>query len=77
MPYDFEDKNLDFGRTKATKMKGNKRIILPKASSVEMEDTLETRRQEAGKKGKIYDEAMEVLGKPAETKGMDIGQPDL
>ena len=32
--YDFADKNMDFGRVKATNMKGNSRITLPKAGSV-------------------------------------------
>lgn len=31
--YDFEQKDVDFGRVKATKMKNNKRIRLPQASS--------------------------------------------
>ena len=29
--YDFESKQLDFGKSKATNWKGNKRIKLPKA----------------------------------------------
>ena len=44
--YDFERKNLDFGNQKATNMKRNKRISLPKASSIQMESFLEVKRKE-------------------------------
>ena len=34
--YNFEDKNLDFGRQKATGMKNNKRVILPKTKNIQL-----------------------------------------
>ena len=67
LPYDFETKNLDFGRQKATNMKNNKRLKLPKAASVETEALLEVRRRTAAR---IYDECIKELGKGAEL-GMD------
>ena len=37
LAYDFEEKELDFGRLRATEMKNNKRVTLPKASSIQVE----------------------------------------
>ena len=45
--YDFELKDMDFGRMKATEMKNNKRVTLPKASSIQMEALMEVRRKRA------------------------------
>ena len=59
LPYDFEDKSLDFGRCKATDWKLNKRITLPKSGSPKFEAYLEVRRAEASK---IFDECMRLLG---------------
>jgi hypothetical protein len=65
--YDFERKNLDFGNRKATNMKRNKRITLPKASSIQIESFLEVRRKEGAR---LYDMYMKELEEGAE-KGMD------
>ena len=56
--YDFENKNINFGRSRATNWKGNKRIKLPKAGSTQLESYLDVRRRDAEK---IYDECMELL----------------
>ena len=64
--YDFEKKNLDFGNQKATNMKRNKIISLPKASSIQMESFLEVRRKGAAK---LYNMCLKELGEGAE-KGM-------
>ena len=68
MIFDFEEKEMDFGRCKATNWKGNKRITLPKGGSTQMEAYLEVRRKEASK---IFDECMELLGDGFEKTGMD------
>ena len=65
--YDFESKSMDFGNQKATNMKRNKRIKLPKASSIQMEAFLEVRRKEGAR---LYDMCLKELGEGAE-KGMD------
>ena len=59
---------MDFGRVKATNMKGNKRITLPKAGSVMMEALLETRRKDAAR---IFDLCIEELDDNTEKIGMD------
>ena len=56
--YDFEDNSMNFGRFKATNMKGNKRVHLPKAGSPSLEAFLEIRRQEASR---IFDECLKIL----------------
>ena len=66
--YDFESKSMDFGRSKATNWKGNKRVKLPKAHSSLLEASLEIRRQSASK---IYDECIKLLDDGAEKIGMD------
>ena len=50
--YDFESKHLDFGRLKPTGMNKNKRVKLPKASSIQLEAFLEVRRKRASQ---LYD----------------------
>ena len=45
--YDLEDDTMDFGRNKATNMKGNKRITLPKSGTPSLEAYFEIRRQHA------------------------------
>ena len=50
--YDFEEKNINFGRAKPTGWKGNKRVTLPKGGSAQLEGFLEVRRRQASK---IYD----------------------
>ena len=65
--YDFESKNLDFGRQKATGMKRNKRVKLPKADSIQLEAFLEVRRKRAAQ---LYDLCVKKLGEDCE-KGMD------
>ena len=65
--YDFESKEINFGNQKATNMKNNKRITLPKCGSVQLESFLEVRRKGAAK---LYDLCMKELGDNAE-KGMD------
>ena len=47
MPYDFEMKDLDLGRLKATGMKGNKRVTLPKTKDVQAEALREVRSKRA------------------------------
>ena len=59
LPYDFEYKDLDFGRQKATGMKLNKRLKLIKAGSLQMESYLEVRRKEAAR---LYDLCVKQLG---------------
>ena len=49
---------MNFGRCKATNMKGNKRVHLPKAGSPSLEAFLEIRRQEASR---IFDECLKIL----------------
>jgi hypothetical protein len=61
--YDFEEKNLNFGRQKATEMKMNKRVTLPKASSVQVEALVEVRRKRATQ---LYDKCIKKLGEEAE-----------
>ena len=51
-------KELDFGRMKATDMKGNKKIVLPKAMENDLEAMMEVRRMEAKK---IFRECMKLL----------------
>ena len=51
---DFEKKDMDFGRSKATNWKGNKRIVLP--GSTHLEAYLEIRRKAASK---IWDQLCE------------------
>ena len=65
--YDFEDKNLNFGKQKATSMKYNKRVTLPKSSSTEMEALIEVRRKRALQ---LYNQCIKKLGEGAE-KGKD------
>ena len=62
--YDFEDNNIDFGRSKPTRWKGNKRITLPKSGSASLEAYLEIRRQEMSR---TFDECMEILGEGDKT----------
>ena len=66
--YDFESKTMDFGRSKATNWKRNKRIKLPKAGSSLLEASMEKRRQAASK---IYDGCLKLLDDGGETVGMD------
>ena len=47
MVYDFERRHIDFGRQKATGMKQNKRISLPKAKNIQLEAFMEVRRKRA------------------------------
>ena len=61
--YDFDDKNLDFGRRKATEMKQNKRVTLPKASSIQVEALIEVRRKRATQ---LYDLCVKKLGEEVE-----------
>jgi hypothetical protein len=49
MIYDFENREMDFGRSRATNWKGNKRIVLPKSGSTHLEAYLEIRRKTASK----------------------------
>ena len=65
--YDFEDKDLDFGRIRATEMKNNKRITLPKASSIQVEALMEVRRKRAAQ---LYDLCIKKLGEDSE-RGKD------
>ena len=65
--YDFEDKTLNFGKQKATNMKNNKRVTLPKSSSTEMEALIEVRRKRALK---LYNMCVQKPGEGAE-KGKD------
>ena len=67
LDYDFEFKDLDFGRQKATNMKNNKRITLPKAKDVQLEAYMEVRRKRAAK---LYDMCVKKLGEECE-KGKD------
>ena len=67
--YDFEVKNLDFGRQKATGMKHNKRVTLPKASSTQVEALMEVRRKRASQ---LYDLCVKKLG-----EGMEKGKDNL
>ena len=57
--YDFEEKNINFGRAKPTGWKGNKRVTLPKGGSAQLEGFLEVRRRQASK---IYDACLRLLG---------------
>ena len=57
--YDFEEKNINFGRAKPTGWKGNKRVTLPKGGSAQLEGFLEVRRRQAVK---IYDACLKILG---------------
>ena len=66
--YDLEDNSLNFGRCKATNMKGNKRIHLPKAGSPSLEAFLEIRRQEASR---IFDQCVALLGENAGWDNLD------
>ena len=61
--YDFENKDLDFGRLKATEMKHNKRVTLPKASSIQVEALMEVRRRRASQ---LYDNCLRKLGDECE-----------
>ena len=45
--YDFEDKVLNFSQQKATSMKNNKRVTLPKSSSTNKEALIQVRRKRA------------------------------
>ena len=65
--YDFEHKEMDFGRMRATEMKGNKRVVLPKASNIQVEALMEVRRKRAAQ---LYDMCVKKLGEGAE-KGKD------
>ena len=65
--YDFEDKDMNFGRQKATEMKNNKRIRLPKSNSTEVEALIEVRRKRAAQ---LYTLCIKKLGEGAE-KGKD------
>ena len=65
--YDFENKEMDFGRMRATEMKGNKRVVLPKASDIKVEAMMEVRRKRAAK---LYDLCVKKLGEGSE-KGKD------
>jgi hypothetical protein len=46
---DFEEKTINFGRSRATNWKGNKRIKLPKAGTTQLESFLDVRRRDAEK----------------------------
>ena len=59
MIYDFEDKTVDFGRSKPTGWKNNKRVNLPKTGSTQLEGFIEVRRRDAIR---VYDECLKVLG---------------
>ena len=61
--YDFESKEMDFGRMRATEMKTNKRVVLPKASNIQVEALIEVRRKRAAK---LYDQCIRKLGEGAE-----------
>ena len=50
--------NNDFGRMKATDMKQNKRIHLPKDSDIDLKARMEMKNIEAGK---IFDECAKLL----------------
>ena len=63
----FKDKDMNFGRQKATEMKNNKRIKLPKSSSTQVEALIEDRRKRAVQ---LYDVCIKKLGEGAE-KGKD------
>ena len=65
--YDFEFRDLDFGRQKATNMKNNKRVTLPKSKDVQLEAYMEVRRKRAAK---LYDMCVKKLGQDCE-KGKD------
>ena len=65
--YDFEFRDMDFGRMKATEMKNNKRVTLPKASSIQMEALMEVRRKRASQ---LFDMCMKKLGEDS-MKGKD------
>ena len=65
--YDFEHKEMDFGKMRATEMKGNKRVVLPKASNIQVEALMEVRRKRAAQ---LYDMCVKKLGEGAE-KGKD------
>ena len=65
--YDFEIKEMDFGKMRATEMKGNKRVVLPKASDIKVEALMEVRRKRAAQ---LYDLCVKKLGEGAE-KGKD------
>jgi hypothetical protein len=59
MLYNFEEKNINFGKAKPTNWKNNKRVHLPKAGSAQLEGFIEVRRREAIK---TFDTAMRALG---------------
>ena len=61
--YDFEDKNLDFGRQKATGMKNNKRVTLPKTKNIQLGAYIEVRRKRASQ---LYDMCVKKLGDDCE-----------
>ena len=61
--YDFEQKDLDFGRQKATGMKNNKRLTLPKASNIQLQAFIEVRRKRASQ---LYDLCKKKLGEDCE-----------
>ena len=65
--YDFESKEMNFGRMRATEMKSNKRVVLPKASNIQVEALIEVRRKRAAQ---LYDLCVRKLGEGAE-KGKD------
>ena len=52
---------------RATKMKGNKRVVLPKASNIQLEALMEVRRKRAAQ---LYDMCVKKLEEGAE-KGKD------
>ena len=59
MIYDFEQKNMNFGTSKATSWKNYKHFFLHKCGSAQLEAFLKIRRKEANK---IFDKCMELLG---------------
>ena len=65
--YDFDHGDMDFGRQKAMEMKNNKRVTLPKTSSVQVEAFMEVRRKRASQ---LYDLCTKKLGEDCE-KGKD------
>ena len=65
--YDFEFKDLHFSRQKATGIKNDKRVTLPKANNIQLEAFMEVRRRRASQ---LYDMCVKKLGEGCE-KGMD------
>jgi hypothetical protein len=63
--YDMEEQTIDFGKSKPTNWKGNKRVNLPKGGSSTLEAFLEVRRREAMK---TFEKCKNLLGTDEDAK---------